>query len=157
MNPVNPYNGTKEEEIETLKLVFRLDGSNLYKDDAYNMNGFHKFKPTWRHNGTQYHTYLATLYDEAMETMDRYVAINDMLQHMISPKHVRVSTEERYMYSPGRCLRKLHCLWLPDLRLVRSLGQGCYGCYGERRSDVHWILEVFVGDEWVVMICGSPR
>ncbi|MGK3758296.1 MAG: hypothetical protein ACI8RD_010610 [Bacillariaceae sp.] len=24
----NPYNGTQEEEIEALKLVFRLDGSN---------------------------------------------------------------------------------------------------------------------------------
>jgi hypothetical protein len=96
----NPYNGTKEEEIETLKLVFRLDGSNPYKDDAYNINGFHKFKPTWRHNETQYHTYLATLYDDEMEVMDCYVAINDMMQHMINPKHVRVSTEERYMYSP---------------------------------------------------------
>jgi hypothetical protein len=85
----NPYNGTKEEEIETLKLVFQLDGSNPYKDDAYDINEFHKFKPTWRHNETQYHTYLATLYDDEMETMDRYVAINDMMQHMINPKHVR--------------------------------------------------------------------
>ena len=36
------YDGTKEEEIEALKLVFRLDGSNPYKDDAYNIN---RFKP----------------------------------------------------------------------------------------------------------------
>ena len=40
-----PYDGTKEEEIETLKLVFRIDGSNPYKDDAYNIN---KFKPLYR-------------------------------------------------------------------------------------------------------------
>jgi hypothetical protein len=33
----------KEEEIEALKLVFRKDGSNPYKDDAYNINGFSQF------------------------------------------------------------------------------------------------------------------
>jgi hypothetical protein len=32
-----PYDGTKEEEIEALKLVFRIDGSNPFKDDAYNI------------------------------------------------------------------------------------------------------------------------
>jgi hypothetical protein len=36
----NPYRGTQEEEIEALKLVFRVDGSNPYKVDAYNINGF---------------------------------------------------------------------------------------------------------------------
>ena len=30
----NLYRGTKEEEIETLKLVFRVDGSSLYGDGA---------------------------------------------------------------------------------------------------------------------------
>ena len=30
----NLYRGTKEEEIETLKLVFRVDGSSLYEDGA---------------------------------------------------------------------------------------------------------------------------
>jgi hypothetical protein len=112
----NPYNGTKEEEIETLKLVFRVDGSNPYKDDAYNINGFHKFKPTWRDNETQYHTYLATLYDDEMEIMDRYVAINDMMQHMINPKHVWVSTEERYMYSP-LLLEYLHQVTPPPVKM----------------------------------------
>jgi hypothetical protein len=32
-----PYDGTKEEEIKALKLVFRLDRSNPYKDDTYNI------------------------------------------------------------------------------------------------------------------------
>jgi hypothetical protein len=112
----NPYNGTKEEEIETLKLVFRVDGSNPYKDVAYDINGFHKFKPTWRHNETQYHTYLTTLYDDEMEVMDRYVAINDMMQHMINPKHVRLSTEERYMYSP-LLLEYLHQVTPPPAKM----------------------------------------
>jgi hypothetical protein len=80
----NPYNGTKKEEIETLKLVFRVDWSNPYKDDAYNINRLHKFKPVGKHNETRYHTYLSTLYDDKMEVMDRYVAIKDMMQHMIS-------------------------------------------------------------------------
>jgi hypothetical protein len=31
------YDGTKEEEIEALKFVFQIDGSNPYKDDAYNI------------------------------------------------------------------------------------------------------------------------
>jgi hypothetical protein len=35
-----------------------------------------------------------------MEVMDRYVAIKDMMHHMISSQHIRVSTEDRYMYSP---------------------------------------------------------
>ena len=34
------HDGTKEEEIEALKLVFQLDGSNPYKDDAYNIKQF---------------------------------------------------------------------------------------------------------------------
>jgi hypothetical protein len=40
-----PYDGTMEEEIEALKLVFRIDGSNPFKDDAYNIN---RFKPVTR-------------------------------------------------------------------------------------------------------------
>ena len=31
-----------------------------YKDDVYNV--FHKFKPSWKYNGTDYYTYLAKLY-----------------------------------------------------------------------------------------------
>jgi hypothetical protein len=51
----NPYRGTQEEEIEALKLVFRVDGSNPYKDDAYNINGFNSLNQwgdTMRHNIT---------------------------------------------------------------------------------------------------------
>ncbi|MGK3740612.1 MAG: hypothetical protein ACI90V_007462 [Bacillariaceae sp.] len=78
-----PYDGTKEEEIEALKLVFRVDGSNPYKDDAYNINNFHKFKPIGKHDETQHHTYLATLYDD-MNVENCYVAIADMMRHKIS-------------------------------------------------------------------------
>jgi hypothetical protein len=35
-----------------------------------------------------------------MDVMDCYVAIKDMVQYMISSQHIRVSTEEQYMYSP---------------------------------------------------------
>jgi len=48
----NPYRGTQEEEIEALKLVFQMDGSSPYKDDAYNINKFSRFKPSGRHDET---------------------------------------------------------------------------------------------------------
>jgi hypothetical protein len=87
-----PYVGTQEKEIEALKLVFRLDVCNPYKDDAYNINAFHKFKPSWKHSETDYHTYLVTLYGEMNVMMDKYVAIKNMMRHMISAHHVLVST-----------------------------------------------------------------
>jgi hypothetical protein len=37
-----PYEGTQDEEIEALRMVFRMDGSNPYKDDAINI-----YKPVW--------------------------------------------------------------------------------------------------------------
>jgi hypothetical protein len=89
-----PYNGTKEEEIETLKLVFP------YKDDAYNINGFDRFKPGGKLNETDYHTYRKSLYGD-MEIMDCYVAIADIMKHMISSQHIYVSTRSQYMYSPA--------------------------------------------------------
>ena len=92
------YKGTKEEEIETLKLVFRQDGSNPYKDDAYNIIGFDRFKPGGKFNETDYHTYIESLYGN-MEVRDCYVAIADMMKHMISSQHIYVSTRSRYMYS----------------------------------------------------------
>jgi hypothetical protein len=96
------YKGTKEEEIETLKVVFRQDGSNPYKDDAYNINGFDRFKPGGKFNETDYHTYIVSLYGNSdMEVRDSYVAIADMMKHMISSQHIYVSTTtNRYMYSP---------------------------------------------------------
>jgi len=48
----------------------------------------------------QYHMYLATLYDD-MAVEDCYVAIEDMMKHMISSQHVCVSTTHRYQYSPS--------------------------------------------------------
>jgi hypothetical protein len=45
-----PYDSTQEEKIKALKLVFWIDGSNPYKDDAYNIN---RFKPLSRYNETE--------------------------------------------------------------------------------------------------------
>jgi hypothetical protein len=84
-----PYNGTKEEEIEALKLlVFRIDGSNPYKDDAYNIN---RFKPLSRYEEADYHTYLLTLHSE-MDVLNKYVAIQDLMKHMLSTQHAYVQT-----------------------------------------------------------------
>ena len=58
----NPYNGTQEEEIEALKLVFWLDGSSPYRDNVFNIIEFHEFKPVGKYDETDYHTYIATLY-----------------------------------------------------------------------------------------------
>jgi hypothetical protein len=93
-----PYNGTKEEEIEALKLVFRLDGSNPYKDDACNIN---QFKPMSRYEDADYHTYLITLNSD-MEVVNKYVAIQELMKHMFSTHHVWVPSDNigsRYMYS----------------------------------------------------------
>jgi hypothetical protein len=67
-----PYDGTKKEEIEALKLVFRINGRNLYKDDAYNIN---RFKPLSRYDESDYITYLLTLHSEMEDTVNKYVAI----------------------------------------------------------------------------------
>jgi hypothetical protein len=96
-----PYDGTKEEKIEALKLVFRLDGSNPYKDDAYNIN---QFKPMSRYEEADYHTYQITLHSD-MEVVNKYVAIQELMKHMFSTQHVWVpsdSIESRYMYSTTR-------------------------------------------------------
>jgi hypothetical protein len=93
-----PYDGTIEEEIEALKLVFRLDGSNPYKDDAYNIN---QFKPMSRYEEADYHTYLVTLHSD-MDIVNKYVAIQDLMKHMFSTQHVWVPSDNigsRYMYS----------------------------------------------------------
>jgi hypothetical protein len=74
------YDGTKKEEIEALKLVFRLDGSNPYKDDAYNIN---QFKPMSRYEKTEYHSYIITLHSD-MEVVNKYVAI----QPRVNETHV---------------------------------------------------------------------
>jgi hypothetical protein len=52
-----------------------------------------------------------------MNVMDCYVVINDMMQHMINPKHKRVSTEDRYMYSPP-LLEYLHQVTSPPAKML---------------------------------------
>jgi hypothetical protein len=94
-----PHDGTKEEEIEAFKLVFWLDGSNPYKDDASNIN---QFKPMSRYEEADFHTYLFTLHSD-MEVVNKYVAIQDLMKHnMFSTQHVWVPSDNigsRYMYS----------------------------------------------------------
>jgi hypothetical protein len=63
-----PYDGTKEEEIEAPKLVFRLDGSNPYKDDAYDIR---RFAPYTKYDETEYHTNLLALHSNEMEVLDQ--------------------------------------------------------------------------------------
>jgi hypothetical protein len=92
------YNGTIEKEIEALKLVFRLDGSNPYKDDSNNIN---QFKPMSRYEEADYHTYLVTLHSD-MAIVNKYVAIQNLMKHMSSTQHVWVRSDNigsRYMYS----------------------------------------------------------
>jgi hypothetical protein len=93
-----PYACTKEEEIEALKLVFWLDGSNPYKDDAYNIN---QFRPMSRYEEADYHTYLITLHS-GTEVVNKYVAIQELMKHMFSTQHAWVPSDNigsRYMYS----------------------------------------------------------
>jgi hypothetical protein len=97
-----------------LKLVFQLDGSNPYKDDANNINEFDRFKPGGRFNETYYQTYMISLHSD-MKVMDYYLAIKDMMQHMISSQHIRVSTQGRDMYSPS-LLENLHQVTTPLAR-----------------------------------------
>jgi hypothetical protein len=96
-----PYDGTKEEEIEALKLVFRLDGSNPYKDDAYNIR---RFAPYTKYDETEYHTYLLALHSNEMEVVDKYAAIQDLIRHMFSTRYVWTppasESGRRYMYGP---------------------------------------------------------
>jgi hypothetical protein len=98
---INLYDGTKEEEIEALNLVFRVDGRNPYKDDTYNTNNFHKLKPIGKHDETQYHMYLATLYDD-MNVENCYVAIADMMRHKcINNTSVSVQPNITGVHSPS--------------------------------------------------------
>jgi hypothetical protein len=68
-----------------------------------------------------------------MEVMDRYVAIKDMMQHMISSQHIRVSTEDRYMYNPP-LLEHLHQVIPPPAKMPLA------------KKD---IIEVEASDEFV--------
>jgi hypothetical protein len=128
------YKGTKEAEIETLKVVFRQDGSNPYKDDAYNINGFDRFKPGGKFNETNYHTYIVSLYDNSdMEVRDRYVAIADMMKHMINSQHIYVSTtRNRYMYSPA-LLEYLH--QVPQVEVEVEEDEYNFGTRGKEIED----------------------
>jgi hypothetical protein len=86
-----PYDGTKEEEVEALKLVFQIDGSNPYKDDAYNIN---RFKSLSRYDELDYQTYVLTLPSE-MEVLNKNIAIQDLMKHMFSStSHVWVPPTE---------------------------------------------------------------
>jgi hypothetical protein len=96
-----PYDGTKEEEIEALKLVFRIDGSNPFKDDAYNIN---RFKPMTRYDEADYNTYLLTLHS-GMDTANKYVAIEDLMKHMFSTHHTCMPGEETDRYTYSRALQ----------------------------------------------------
>jgi hypothetical protein len=91
------YDGTKKAEIEALKLVFRINGSNPYKDDAYNIN---RSKPLSRYDVLDYQTYVLTLHLE-MEVVNKYVAIQDLMKHMFSTTHLYIPTTDtdQYMYS----------------------------------------------------------
>jgi hypothetical protein len=95
-----PYDGTKEKEVEALKSVFWIDGSNPYKDDAYNIN---RFKPLSRYDESDYQTNVLTLHSE-MEVLNKYIAIQDLMKHMFSTSHAWVPLTENestdwYMYS----------------------------------------------------------
>jgi hypothetical protein len=84
--------------LKAVKLVFWLDGSNPYKDDAYNKN---QFKPMSRYKEVDYHTYLVTLHSD-MEVVNKHVAIQDLMRHMFSTQHVWVPSDNigsQYMYS----------------------------------------------------------
>lgn len=134
------YKGTKEEEIETLKLVFRQDGSNPYKDEAYNINGFDRFKPGGKFNETNYHTYIISLYGN-MEVRNCYIAIADMMQHMISSQHIYVSTtRSRYMYSPT-LLEYLHQVPQVEDAVEEEVVEYDFGTRGketEDKTDAKW-------------------
>jgi hypothetical protein len=93
------YDSTKEEEIEALKLVFRLDGSNPYKDHAYNVK---KFAPYTKYDEADYHTNLLPLHSSEMEVENKYVAIRDLMRQMIGNSYIWVPTTEdgsRYQYN----------------------------------------------------------
>ena len=96
-----PYEGIREEEIEALKLVFPLDGSNPYKDDAYNIKPFMPFS---RYEESDHHAHLATLHDEALEVDLKYVAIENLIKQMFSTQHAWTpstwTTGSRYQYAP---------------------------------------------------------
>ena len=116
-----PYDGIKEEEIEALKLVFRLDGSNPYKDDPYNVKrfmpnnikGFMPYKddpysikgfmPMTRYYESDFRAYLTTLHDDNMEVEDKYVAIQDLIKQMFHTQHAWIpptwASGSRYRYS----------------------------------------------------------
>ena len=96
-----PNDGTKEEEIEALKIVFRIDGSNPYKDDPYNI--YKRFMPMTRYEEPDYHVYLTTLHDEDMDVDNKYVAIQNLIKQLFSTQHAWVpptwTSGSRYQYN----------------------------------------------------------
>ena len=96
-----PYDGIREDEIEALKLVFRVDGSNPYKDDPYNIK---PFMPLTRYEESDHHTHLVILHDEEMEIDHKYVAIEHLIKQMFSTQHAWTpptwKTGSRYHYAP---------------------------------------------------------
>ena len=99
-----PYDGTKEEEIEALKVVFRLEGScyriNLYKDDPYNIQ---RFMPMTTYDAFDHHVYLTILRDDDLDVENKYVAIQDLIKQMFSTKHAWIpptwTSGSRYRYN----------------------------------------------------------
>ena len=79
-----PYDGIKEEEIEALKLVFRLDGSNPYKDDPFNIK---PFMPMTRYEEADHQSHLVILHDEELEVDQKYIAIENLIKQMFSTQH----------------------------------------------------------------------
>jgi hypothetical protein len=112
-----PYAGTKKEEIEALKLVFRIDGSNPYKDDAYNIN---RFKQLSRYDESDYNTYLLSLHSET-DTENKYVAIQDLMKHMFSTSHLCMPGEETDRYTYSQALQEyLHQSETPEAIMRRT-------------------------------------
>ena len=79
-----PYDGIKEEEIEALKLVFRLDGSNPYKDDPFNIK---PFMPMTRYEEADHQSHLVILHDEELDVDQKYIAIENLIKQMFSTQH----------------------------------------------------------------------
>ena len=85
------------EEIFISRVAFGLIAFLIL---AYNIKQFMRMT---RYEGTDYRVYLITLHDSDMEVVNKYVAIQDLIQHMFSTQHAWVPpTSERgsrYKYS----------------------------------------------------------
>jgi hypothetical protein len=97
--------------------VFRIDGSNPYKDDAYNIN---RFKPLSRHDESDYNTYLRTLHSK-MDVLNKYVAIQDLMEQMFSTSHICMPGEETDLYTYSQVLQEyLHQSETPEATRRRT-------------------------------------